>query len=354
VSRVLARAARDVRLFALTARPPVLMLMALTAALGTAAAGRANDLVPFAHALVVVLGCVVAAVAVNDLSDVAADRANALDTRPLVAGTARTRQMVAVAVAGAAVALGAAALAGPACLATVAAGLVLACGHSLPPARFAARGVVGPLLLPAGFVAVPFLSGVFAAGADTVTGRQLVLLGGLYLGFVGRLVLKDFRDVRGDAMVGKRTFLVRRGRVAACRLSAVMWLSGSVALLGVDGLDVATAAAFLACAAVAVRFVGELARSGDHRADDRLVAAVATGGRGQLDVLLVHLAAVQTGVPVGGRWALVAVVAAAFVALAAVTARTGPPAGRAIGVSARRPAPRARRAPHPRPSGARS
>jgi 4-hydroxybenzoate polyprenyltransferase len=346
------RAALDhARLFVVTARPAVLVLMALSAALGTASAGHAADVAAWVHALVVVLGFVVLAVAVNDLSDVAADRANALGDRPLVAGTARARQVVAVAVAGAAVALGAAALAGPACLAVVAAGLVLACGHSLPPVRFASRGVAGPLVLPAGFVAVPFLSGAFATGADAVTGRQLVLLGGLYLGFVGRLVLKDFRDVRGDALVGKRTFLVRRGRVAACRLSAVMWLAGSAALAGVDDLDAGTAAAFLACAALAVRLLRQLAASRDHRADDRLVAAVATCGRGQLVVLVAHLAAVQAGTPSAARWVLVTTAAAAFLALAAATVAAGRPAG----VSAwPRPAPPARRGRRPRPSGARS
>jgi len=331
------------RLFVVTARPAVLVLMALSAALGTASAGHADDVASWLHALVVVLGFIVFSVAVNDLSDVAADRANALADRLLATGTARARQMVAVAAAGAVVALGSAALAGPACAALVAAGLVLACGHSLPPARFAGRGVVGPLVLPAGFVAVPFLAGVFATGADAVTGRQLVLLGGLYLGFVARLVLKDFRDVRGDAMVGKRTFLVRRGRVAACRLSALMWVAGSAALVGVEGLDAGTTAAFLGCAAAAVWFVGRLERSRDHRADDRLVAAVASCGRGQLVVLVVHFGAVQAGTPAPARWALVAAVAAGFVTLAAA----GPQ------VSARR-APPARRAPHPRPSGARS
>jgi 4-hydroxybenzoate polyprenyltransferase len=350
------------RLFLLTARPAVLLLMALSAALGTAAAGRANDVAPLAHALVVVLGYVVAAVAVNDLSDVAADRANAahLGHRPLVAGTARPRQLVAVAAAGAVVALAAAAAAGPLCAVVVAVGLVLACGHSLPPARFATRGVVGPLVLPAGFVAVPFLAGVCAAGPDRVTARQLALLGGLWLGFVGRLVLKDFRDVRGDAMVGKRTFLVRRGRGAACAVSAVAWVAGSVALVAVDRIDAVTAAAFTGLAAVAVLLVRALAgsrdRPADHHADDRLVAAVAICGRGQLLVLVVHLAAVQAGTPDAARAAIVALLAVSTAGLALATAVLGPMvAGVAAGVSAASlPAPPAPPARHPRPSGARS
>ena len=64
---------------------------------------------------------------------------------------------------------------------------------------------------PACYVAVPFLVGSFSVRA-TIGWQQLGLLAGLYLGFVGRIVLKDFRDLKGDALVGKRTFLVRHGR----------------------------------------------------------------------------------------------------------------------------------------------
>ena len=317
--------ATHLRLFVVLARPAVLLLMALSAALGTATAGRASSLGAFSHALVVVLGLVVFAIAVNDLSDVAADRANAdrLGHRPLVAGTARPRQLAAVALGGAALALVAAALAAPWCAGVVLAGLLLAAGHSLPPARFAGRGVVGPLVLPAGFVAVPFLSGVAAAGG-TVTPRSLALVAGLWLGFVGRLLLKDFRDVRGDALVGKRTFLVRHGRGSACAASAVAWVAGSSALLAVDHLDAVVAAAFLAPAALALWLLRSLARSVDHRSDDRLVAAVAICGRGQLLVLVAHLAAVQAGLPDARRALLLAALCVWTAGLALPMAAIGP------------------------------
>jgi hypothetical protein len=41
-------------------------------------------------------------------------------------------------------------------------------------------------------------------------------MGGLYVGFIGRIMLKDFPDVRGDALFGERTFLVRHGWRATC------------------------------------------------------------------------------------------------------------------------------------------
>lgn len=57
-------------------------------------------------------------------------------------------------------------------------------------------------------MAVLYLLGIFAA-RGSVGRTDLLLLAGLYAGFIGRIVLKDFRDVRGDALFGKRTFLVR-------------------------------------------------------------------------------------------------------------------------------------------------
>jgi 4-hydroxybenzoate polyprenyltransferase len=47
----------------------------------------------------------------------------------------------------------------------------------------------------------------------------------------GRILLKDFRDVHGDAMFGKRTFLVRHGRGVTCAVSACCWTAGTAVIL---------------------------------------------------------------------------------------------------------------------------
>src|SRR5207245_2835899 len=94
-------------------------------------------------------------------------------------------------------------------------GLVFTAAYSLRPVHLARRGVVAPMLLPLGYVAVPYLVGIFAV-RNTLSRNDLLVLVGLYAGFIGRIVLKDFRDVRGDALFGKRTFLVRHGRRATC------------------------------------------------------------------------------------------------------------------------------------------
>src|SRR6185295_8036287 len=118
------------------------------------------------------------------------------------AGSGTQREMKLVAATSAAVALAACTLlTWPGAL-VVLGGLAFTAAYSLRPVRISERGVLAPMLLPLAYVAVPYLLGIFAVRAS-VTPVDLLLLAGLYAGFVGRIVLKDFRDVRGDALFGK-------------------------------------------------------------------------------------------------------------------------------------------------------
>ena len=53
----------------------------------------------------------------------------------------------------------------------------------------------------------------------------------LYLLFVGRIILKDFRDREGDAAYGKPTFLLKYGKAATCLASFVAHSVGDVVLI---------------------------------------------------------------------------------------------------------------------------
>lgn len=285
-----------VRLFFLLARPALVVLLGMFAALGVAQAEHATDVWALAQALVVVIGYVACAVAVNDLSDVAIDRINVPNdpSRPLASGAAGPREMQVIAVTGATVALVASATIGRTGLVITFAGLLLAVVYSLPPVQLSKRGVVAPLLLPFGFVAVPFLTGILATGS-AITTADLAVLGGLYLGFVGRILLKDFRDVRGDALLGKRTFLVRHGRVQTCRLSAALWVVGSLTLVAISGVDAMLVAAYTLLVGVALVLLRALARSTSPRRDEDLIGALAIVGRGLILALLVHYGTIQQG-----------------------------------------------------------
>jgi len=316
---------RRVRLFLVLARPAVVMLVALFALVGLAQAGHANDPVAFAKVLAVVLATLVFAVAVNDLADERIDRVNlpADTARPLVAGTGTRREMIGVAAVSAFVALAASLLLQRPAIFVVGGGLLFTAAYSLRPVRIAERGVLAPMLLPAGYVAVPYLLGVMAVRA-AVTGTDLLLLAGLYAGFVGRILLKDFRDVRGDTLFGKRTFLVRHGRGPTCALSAVFLIAGMFALAFVRDVSPALVASYVVYLALTLVLLRTLARSASARRDEASIAAIAILGRGMLVTLYGHFAMSAAHWSIAAQSATVAVLTFVVVQTARDMAGTGP------------------------------
>jgi 4-hydroxybenzoate polyprenyltransferase len=280
------------RLVLLEARPAVLLLLALSAAVGLALAGRANDPVAVLRLAVLVAAVVVYAVSLNDLADLEIDRVNLPDDerRPLVAGTAAARDVRLMAAGAAVVTASVAATQGPVSLLLSLGGLAVASAYSLPPVRLSRRGFVAPLVLPALFVGLPFVLGVLA-GRDLRRG-DVVLLAALYLGFIGRIVLKDFRDVVGDRLFGKRTFLVRHGRRWTCALSATCWVAGTALLVAETPGGTWSYAVCQGClAGVAVMLIARLVVTEAHRREERVISALAIVGRASLAVLFVQLAA---------------------------------------------------------------
>jgi 4-hydroxybenzoate polyprenyltransferase len=276
------------RLVVLLSRPPVLLLLGLFAVLGMAQAGSHGDWWTTGRLLLAVAGFVVASVAVNDLADEAVDRVNlpGVRSRPLASGAAHRSELALVA--------------------GVAAGASLAAAYSLPPLRLSARGAVASLLLPAGYVAVPFLAGAWAVRpTSTLPASDALLLIGLFLGFIGRILLKDFRDVRGDALFGKRTFLVRYGRASTCAWSAAFWVLGSVAVGGVRAGAPVLWVAQAGWVAVALMLLRLLSADGGPRRDERLISGVAITGRGMVATTILWLGVVDRGVPVSLASALV-------------------------------------------------
>jgi 4-hydroxybenzoate polyprenyltransferase len=299
------------RLLIVMARPAVLLLLGLFTATGLAQTGRGEDRLLLAEALVVVLGFLLFSVAFNDLADEEIDRVNlpADPRRPLVAGTARRRELAVIGVTSGVVSLAGSAILGWRAVIVVAAGLALSACYSLRPPRLADRGAVASLLLPACYVAVPYLVGVFA-GRSSLRGNDLTLLTGLYVGFIGRILLKDFRDLRGDAMFGKRTFLVRHGRRSTCAFSASGLVTGSVVLLAaVRQPSPALIAGYAAAVAATLGLLRALANDRGPRRDEALIAVVAIIGRGMLVALLAHLSMAYANWPVLASSAVVAALA---------------------------------------------
>ena len=179
-------------------------------------------------------GSYVVATCLNDVFDLDVDRVNhpGAGDRPLVSGEATPRQLITVAVVAAAVALIAGASIGIGGAALVATSLLLNVAYSAPPIRLCARALAAPIVLAFAYVVLPYGIGLAASGLapsqlDARVSACFVVL------FVGRMLLKDFRDQRGDAAFGKRTFLLTYGKPATLALTLGCIAVGDLLLVSV-------------------------------------------------------------------------------------------------------------------------
>lgn len=306
------------------ARPPVVLILGMFAALGMAQAGVGLPPWSLARALLVVVGYVVFSAGLNDIADVSIDRINLAGDRrrPLVSGVATTSDLVVIALVAGALTLAAAASIGWFAVAIAATGLAVSAAYSLRPFRLCDRGAIASMVLPAAYVVVPYLVG--AAGVASVPSRHtLVPLPGLYAAFMGRIVLKDFRDVRGDRLFGKRTFVVRHGRAATCLFSGTFLALGG-AWLSVTQPEVATTAVLAVFTIAALALVRELAADRGLRHDERVISAIAIVGRGMVLTLLASACVVAAHWTPIAQGALLAALLAVSLGQARTMVRLGP------------------------------
>ena len=278
-----------IRLIVLLARPAVIMLLMMFAITGVAQAGSPPSPLVLFGVLLTVTAFLLFSVAWNDLADEAIDRVNLPGQRPLTTGAGTRPEFVVIGVVSGLAALATSTTLGWPVLIVTGVGLALSAAYSLRPVRLADRGAVASMMLPACYVAVPYLIGLLARG-HRVTADDLTLAGGLYLGFIGRILLKDFRDVRGDALFGKRTFLVRHGRRATCAVSSAAFVSGTITmLLAVQHLTALLGSAEAVCLVCVLAALGALAAEPTGRREEALIAAIAIVGRGMVLLVLAHL-----------------------------------------------------------------
>ncbi len=179
--------------------------------------------------------------ALNDYADYEIDIINLKgdQDRPLVVGTATSPELLKVAfICGG--------------LAVVSAGLLqwrfgvlllflllLNISYSIRPLQISRRGGLAPILLPIGYVVLPVYLG-YGLNANHWERLASVMIIGFYLQFIGRIILKDYRDVKGDKQNGKMTFLLRHGNKMVCIISALAIMASSIWLIYFAGLYLRT------------------------------------------------------------------------------------------------------------------
>jgi 4-hydroxybenzoate polyprenyltransferase len=174
----------------------------------------------------------VSATSVNDIADREIDEINHPGDkgRPLVTGAARTADLWMLFVVSSVLAVALGLASGPDAAGIMLLSVAFGVLYSLPPSRLSYRTFLAPLTLAVAYVGIPYWAGVVVVGESLRT-TDLPLLTALYLLFVGRIILKDFRDREGDAAFGKPTFLLKYGKKATCRASFCALCAGDALLL---------------------------------------------------------------------------------------------------------------------------
>ena len=189
----------------------------------------------------------IAATSWNDLSDTGADVVNVRDDpgRPLARGETTRGALRALAIVAAVASLVIACIDGVAVAAVMAGVLVVAAAYSLRPMRLGARPYLPYPALGVAYGAAPYLLALAAMHID-IGARDAAVAGILSAMFAGRMLLKDFRDVRGDELIGKPTFLLRHGAFATTTLAGLLIAAATGALVVCMGLPTWATAATIA------------------------------------------------------------------------------------------------------------
>jgi 4-hydroxybenzoate polyprenyltransferase len=108
--------------------------------------------------------------------------------------------------------------------------------YSLPPAHISYRTLLAIPWLTAIYVACPYFIGASLSGHSPKL-VDVVLGAGLYVMFMARILMKDFRDRKGDSEGGKVTFLLRFGKAKTITTSYILLAVGmGTVFLAADAL----------------------------------------------------------------------------------------------------------------------
>jgi 4-hydroxybenzoate polyprenyltransferase len=279
--------------------------------IGAAAQGPLRPGVALLLAAASLSASYVVATTVNDIADRDVDRVNHPRDpgRPLVTGAASERDLWRTNAVAAPLALATAALAGGPVLAVSGASLAIGYAYSLRPIRLSYRTWLAPTILSVAYAIVPYALGLLAAGGR-IDRVDLLLCGALYLLFLARINLKDFRDRAGDAAYGKPTLLLAHGKTVTCAVTGIALLVGCAALVAALGGHPGVVAIVSLFAAVILWTLWRLWRTSDPRDEQIAIGLGAKMGNGLLACTLASLVLQAHGAPEGMR-----VLAMAFLAL---------------------------------------
>jgi 4-hydroxybenzoate polyprenyltransferase len=254
------------------------------------------------HPLFIVLACVslafsyISATSINDIADAKIDAINHSHSigRPLITGEGNKMDLVAVFVIATLCSLLLAACINWWAFILVGISILINIAYSLPPTQFSYRTWLAPFVLGIAYVGIPYTLGL-AIVDRRIEHADVAWFLGLYAMFVGRIILKDFRDRKGDAKYHKPTFLLRFGKEATCIFSCMgLVIGGGIILwqLRSNGWLILITALYLVSVLFMLR---RLSVSHDGAQEQLSIGVGAKMGNGLLITLLAFFSLRQAG-----------------------------------------------------------
>jgi len=255
--------------------------------LGSAAAGSVTPKTILAFILIVAF--TVHANSINDYSDRDIDEINLKDAhdRPLVTKDITNTQFWAIHFTSGFLALGLSIFYGLGGVVLTLAVLFIDYIYSLKPLRITDRTFASPLLLAAAYTYYSFSLGFWSVHTSTTYPWLLTI--GLCFGFIARLLLKDFRDVKGDKKHGKITFLLRFGSKVTTSVSGVFWIAAMLIVVAATSFPFGIIIPLLIGSVMVCKWLLLLSRARSITEQQELVAIIAKAANFAIITILAYL-----------------------------------------------------------------
>ena len=255
--------------------------------LGAAAANGVNNKVVLA--LFLIIAVTIHANSINDYADKEIDKLNLKDAsdRPLVANEISSQQFWFIHVVSGILALGLSCFYGRHAVILTIILQAVDYLYSVRPFRLSYRPMVSPVLLSVAYVFYSFTIGYWAS--TTIDKYPWTLAIGLCLGFIARLLLKDFRDVKGDKQEGKMTFLLRYGARKTCIASGVCWFIAMLAVSMATSFKLGIIAPLIVAIIPVLLMLKDLSSTRDIDKQQYIIAFVAKSANYAVITILIFL-----------------------------------------------------------------
>ena len=255
--------------------------------LGSIAAGGLA--LPVVTALLLVVLVNIHANSINDYTDRHIDRVNlkGANDRPFVSGTISMLQFWIIhSVSAIAILILSLQYELPGIVASLTV-LLIDYTYSLRPLRLSDHPLIAPVILSCAYVLYSFTFGFWSYQGDMVYPVLLVI--GLIVGFIARLLLKDFRDIAGDSKYHKTTFLIRFGPRATVATSGILFSLAMGIVSWSFGFYLSTTVALLLCGGMSCWLLWRLFRADTFLLQQHCIIHIARLANIAIIVIMVYL-----------------------------------------------------------------